>query len=65
MRLKDLTEHLADKSDLKARTKYGPKTNKTIGEKKRKRQTAKKSHLDMSRKQIPTTLGNRAAQLSN
>ena len=50
MRYKDLTEHLADKSDLKARTKYGPKTNKTIGEKKRKRQTAKKSHLDMSRK---------------
>lgn len=50
MRFSDINEHLSDKSDVKPNTRFGPNRDKVVGEKKRKIQTGKKTHLDMSKK---------------
>ena len=50
MRAKDLSEHLSNDSAVKPNAKFGPNAKKVVGEKKRKRQTGKKTHLYMIKK---------------
>ena len=47
---KPTNEHLSNDSAVKPNAKFGPNSQKVVGEKKRKRQTGKKTHLDMSKK---------------
>jgi len=43
-------EHISNDSAVKPSAKFGPNSKKIVGEKRRKRQTGTKTHLDMSKK---------------
>ena len=50
MKASEIIENLANDSAVKPNAKFGPNAKKVVGEKKRKRPTGKKTHLDMSKK---------------